>query len=107
MYDKEHKRLTLRGRKWIHGVALAVLPILTGYGIMSEDMAVLYATLLGTILVPWVALNDQAKHEAIEEENYLRGLDEGWQAAHDADRRGREQALDPYDSKDQGGNYGL
>lgn len=106
MYDRKERKLTLRGRKWLYGIALAVIPIFTAYGIVSEEMAVLYVTLLGTILVPWVALNDQAKSEVLHEENYQRGLDEGWLAAHDTDRRGSETANVSHNT-DQGGNHGL
>lgn len=104
MYDKEKRRLTLRGRRWIHGIALAVLPILVFYGIISEETAPLYVALLGAILVPSLALSDANKTgQIITEEkdiSYNRGLDEGWQAAsdewlpdHDSDRRGHEIEL--------------
>lgn len=86
VFDKDKRRVTRRGRRWIHGVALAVLPILTGYGIITEDMAALYATLLGTILVPWLALSDNKRHDMDEEYSYQRGLDDGWNAATDTER---------------------
>lgn len=53
---------------------------------MTEQMAALYATLLGSILVPWLALSDQSQHERSEEDSYQRGLDDGWQAATDTER---------------------
>lgn len=89
---KERLILTRRGRKWLHGIALAFLPIITAAGIMTENMAALWATLLGAILVPWVALEDNhsAELELSEQEkvaqleiveHYQRGLDDGHDAA--------------------------
>ena len=75
------KRLTRRGRKWLHGIALAFLPIITAAGIMTENMAALWATLLGAILVPWVALEDSRSAECESREQYERGLDDGYDAA--------------------------
>lgn len=77
--------LTRRTRTWVHGVALAVLPILTAIGMVTEEMALLYATLIGTILVPWLGLNDQVVAEENEESAYRDGLDEGYQVAQDKD----------------------
>ena len=78
---KERIILTRRGRKWLHGIALAFLPIITAAGIMTENMAALWATLLGAILVPWVALEDNHSAELESRDQYNRGLDEGWSAA--------------------------
>lgn len=86
MIDKERQRLTRRGRKWIYGIALAVLPILTTYGILTEEQAVLYATLLGSILVPGLALHDNSRAERDQLASYEQGLDEGWQAATNTER---------------------
>lgn len=74
-------RLTRRGRKYLHGIALAVLPVVTAAGIMTENMAALYATLIGAILVPWVALEDNHTAEIKSGELYQQGLDEGYDAA--------------------------
>lgn len=101
MYDKEKRLLTLRGRRWLHGIALAVLPLLVAYGIISEESATLYVALIGAILVPSIALNDANKTERViteeKQDSYETGLDEGWQAAsselladQDSDRRGAE-----------------
>ena len=73
--------LTRRGRRWIHGIALAVLPIITAAGMMTENMAALWATLLGAILVPWIALEDNHSAELESRDEYERGLDEGYEAA--------------------------
>lgn len=70
-------RLSRKTRTWIHGIALAVLPILTAVGILTEEMALLYATLIGTILVPWIGLNDQIVADEKELEAYHEGLAEG------------------------------
>ena len=78
---KERTVLTRRGRKWIHGIALAFLPIITATGILTEQNAALYATLIGAILVPWVALEDNHSAELETVEEYQRGLDEGYDAA--------------------------
>lgn len=99
MFDKEKRRLTLRGRRWIHGIALAVLPLLVAYGIISEENMTLYAALIGAILVPSIALNDANKTERVitaeKQDSYEIGLDDGWQAAssewlEENDRRGSE-----------------
>lgn len=78
---KERIVLTRRARKWIHGIALAFLPIITATGILTEQTAALYATLLGAILVPWIALEDNHSAELETVEEYQRGLDEGYDAA--------------------------
>lgn len=77
------RRLSRRGRKYLYAVALAVLPIVTAAGIMTEEMAALYATLLGAILVPWLGLIDTANNDKERESEYWRGLDEGYQVARD------------------------
>lgn len=78
---KERIMLTRQARKWIHGIALAFLPIITATGILTEQTAALYATLLGAILVPWIALEDNHSAELESVEEYQRGLDEGYDAA--------------------------
>lgn len=78
--------LTRGGRRWLHGIALAVLPIITAAGIMTENMAALWATLLGAILVPWAALEDNRSAELENIEHYQRGLDEGYDAATNHDK---------------------
>jgi hypothetical protein len=78
---KARLRLTRRGRKWLHGIALAFLPIITAAGIITEQTAALWATLIGAILVPWIALEDNHSAELESREQYRRGLDEGYDAA--------------------------
>lgn len=80
------RRLSRRGRKYAYGVALAVLPLVTAAGIITEELAALYATLLGAILVPWLGLIDTANNDKEREAEYWRGLDEGWQAGRDEER---------------------
>ena len=53
---------------------------------MTEEMAALYATLLGAILVPWLGLIDTANNAKEQEAEYWRGLDEGYQVARDEER---------------------
>lgn len=50
-------------------------------GIITEELAVLYATLLGSILVPWLGLVDSKLHEEQEQQSYSDGLDDGYSAA--------------------------
>lgn len=83
---KERIMLSRRARKYIHGIALAFLPIITATGILTEQTAALYATLLGAILVPWVALEDNHSAELETVEEYQRGLDEGYDAATNHDK---------------------
>ena len=78
---KERAVLTRQGRKYLHGIALAFLPIITAAGIMTENMAALWATLLGAILVPWVALEENHSAELETRDSYARGLDDGYDAA--------------------------
>lgn len=42
-------------RAWIYGVAIAALPLLIGYGLLSETDAALWAAVVGAILVPGLA----------------------------------------------------
>src|SRR5699024_11288442 len=71
--------LTKKRSRWLHGLAFAVLPIMAGMGILTEEMALLYATLAGTILVPWVALDDANRVEDLADEEYYRGHNEGFE----------------------------
>lgn len=71
------KRVNRKRRQWVYGISLATLPVLTAYGILSEEMALLYGTLLGTILVPWLALNESAHAEDEEHRAYNEGVTEG------------------------------
>lgn len=84
---KERIVFTRRRRKYIHGIALACLPIITAAGMMTENMAALWATLIGAILVPWVALEDNHSAELESRDEYERGLDEGYDAATNHDER--------------------
>lgn len=43
-------------RRWVYGVALAVVPLLTAYGLVSEDHAPLWVSLISAVLVPTLAL---------------------------------------------------
>lgn len=50
------KRLTSpAARTYLYGIALAALPLLVYFGIVTEDDAPLWAALVGAILVPGVA----------------------------------------------------
>lgn len=78
---RRKRKLSRRGRKYVYGIALAILPIVTAMGIITEELAVLYATLLGTILVPWLGLVDSKRHEELQQQSYSDGLDDGYSAA--------------------------
>lgn len=45
-------------RAYIYGIALAVAPLAIAYGWISEDTAPLWVALLGSILVPTLALGN-------------------------------------------------
>lgn len=60
-----------QARRWVYGVALAVIPLLTAYGMISENHAPLWASLLSSILVPGLAISNThspGKHLAEEAE---------------------------------------
>ncbi|OYO16296.1 hypothetical protein CGZ94_04975 [Enemella evansiae] len=48
--------LTPAARRWLYGIALAALPLLIVYGILTETTAPLWGALAGAILVPGVAI---------------------------------------------------
>ncbi|MCI6557949.1 hypothetical protein [Schaalia hyovaginalis] len=48
--------LTPEVRRWVYGIALAALPLATAYGLVTEAHAPLWASLVGSILVPGLAL---------------------------------------------------
>ena len=68
------------------------MPILIAIGIVTEELAVLWATLIGAVLVPGAAIHEQTKHEKDTNDSYMIGVDEGYQAAADDNRRGIEIA---------------
>lgn len=49
------KYLTPQVRKYVYGVALAVLPLLIAYGVLDKETAPLWIAVLGSILVPGLA----------------------------------------------------
>ena len=50
------KLLSREGRKWLYGIALAVVPLLVVYGVISEEEAPLWIALVGSFLAPTLAL---------------------------------------------------
>lgn len=48
-------------RRWIYGVAIAALPLLIGFGVITEADAPLWAALVGAILVPSLAVKNVEK----------------------------------------------
>lgn len=47
-----HRRplLTARVRRWLYGIAAAAAPLVTVYGVVTEDQAVLWLNLAGALL---------------------------------------------------------
>lgn len=39
-----------RNRKWLYGVTVAVLAVLAGYGVISDDQVPLWLALVGAVL---------------------------------------------------------
>jgi hypothetical protein len=50
-------------RKWLYGVALAGVPLLVAYGVVSEDAAPLWVAMIGAALAPAVALGHLTPEE--------------------------------------------
>lgn len=44
-------------RKWLYQIGMAGIPLLVAYGAVSESAAPLWAALVGSILVPGLALS--------------------------------------------------
>lgn len=49
------KVLPLTARRWVYGVATAVIPLLIAYGIVDEQTAPLWVALVAAVLVPGLA----------------------------------------------------
>lgn len=47
--------LTPAIRKWVYGIATAVIPLLIVYGVLDENAAPLWIALVGAVLVPGMA----------------------------------------------------
>lgn len=45
-------------RRWVYGVAVAVVPLLTAYGIISETHAPLWVAVVSAVFVPSLALSN-------------------------------------------------
>lgn len=43
-------------RKWVYGISLAIVPLLVAYGIIREETAPLWVSLVSAVLVPSLAL---------------------------------------------------
>lgn len=42
-------------RKWVYGVAVALMPLLVYYGYVAEEVAPVYVSVVGAVLVPALA----------------------------------------------------
>lgn len=50
------KVISLTTRRWIYGVATAVIPLLIAYGVLDKATAPLWVALAGAIIVPGMAV---------------------------------------------------
>lgn len=50
------KLMSREGRKWLYGVALAAVPLLVAYGVISEASAPLWIAAVAAVLAPTLAL---------------------------------------------------
>jgi hypothetical protein len=50
------KLMSREGRKWLYGVALAAVPLLVTYGVISEASAPLWIAAVAAVLAPTLAL---------------------------------------------------
>ena len=50
------KYLTPSVRRWVYGIALAVVPLLVLYGILDERSAPLWVALISAVVVPGLAV---------------------------------------------------
>lgn len=48
--------MSREGRKWLYGVALAAVPLLVTYGVISEASAPLWIAAVAAVLAPTLAL---------------------------------------------------
>lgn len=48
--------MSVKTRAYIYGICLAAMPLAVAYGLVTEDAAPLWVALLGSILVPSLAL---------------------------------------------------
>lgn len=58
-----------RNRKWLYGVTVAVLVILAGYGVISDDQVPLWLALAGAVLgiaSPAMALGHMSPDPGVE-----------------------------------------
>ena len=49
------KTIPLSARRWIYGVATAVIPLLIAYGVVDDQTAPLWVALVAAVLVPGMA----------------------------------------------------
>ena len=47
---KYGKLFDIRTRKWIYNIAIAVIALLVGYGIMTQEIAALWLALAGAVI---------------------------------------------------------
>lgn len=47
---KKGKLFTIETRKWIYNIAIAVLGLLVGYGILTQELAALWLILAGAVI---------------------------------------------------------
>ena len=61
------KFLNRETRKWVYGIAIAVMPLLVFYGVVEETAAPLWIAAVGGVLVPGLAFANVPKKEKPDE----------------------------------------
>lgn len=54
---------TARVRRWLYGIAAAAAPLVTVYGVVTEDQAVLWLNLVGALLFTVAVGNTPARDD--------------------------------------------
>jgi hypothetical protein len=53
-------------RKWLYGISVTAIPLLVGYGVLSEHIAPLWIAFAGSFLAPTLALSHLSPEEEDE-----------------------------------------
>ena len=78
--------LTPSLRRYVYGITLAVMPLLTAYGIVSDTLAPLWVAVLSSVLVPGLALAHTPSGHPHSE-----GTEDGYVPRHRADETGDDE----------------
>lgn len=58
--------LTARVRRWLYGIAAAAAPLVTVYGLLTDEQAVLWLNLLGAVLFTVAVGNTPSRQGELE-----------------------------------------